>query len=216
MLELPRFQLYGKDDPQVESKIQPRLALRGWNDLSEKEKRIALQELQNNDFINIFSDPVWQAIRNLNHEYLRQCPGKNLHSHGKANSSTQRSAANQDFCLIFTNEKIEAIVFRMISELCACHIDRSYYSRAQAETDEATKRELINLAYAKFDKLAACLNHILEQFCVNVVVTRNGIVPKQDSEVINRIYTPTLTILADPKWKSVSDDISQMFINFQD
>ena len=216
MVELPKFQLYGKNNPEVENKIQPHLVLREWNDLSASEKRIALQELLNNGFVHSSSNPVLQTISNLNHEYLRQCPGKILHSRGNSGGIQQRNAAFEDFKQIFVGEKTEAIVLRMISEFCNCHIDSYNYAKAENETDETEKRRLIYLAFEKFDKLASCLNHIFEQFSVNVVVTRSGIVPKQDSEIINRIYNPTLVILSDPKWKSVSDDLSQVFINFQE
>jgi len=45
--------------------------------------------------------------------------------------------------------------------------------------------------------------------------TRNGFVPRQDNKITEEIYTPTLRVLADPKWKSVSIDLAKMFEDYR-
>ena len=50
MAKIPKFRLYGEDDPRIAETIQPRLALRKWDDLG-KEKEIALQELANRGWL---------------------------------------------------------------------------------------------------------------------------------------------------------------------
>ena len=84
------------------------------------------------------------------------------------------------------------------------------------EMQESKEREnLVNRAYRKFDRLAKCLNHIFEQFRINLLVTRNEFIPRQDDRIDKEVYEPTLTVLSDPKWKSVSDDLADMFNDYQ-
>ncbi|MDP2860667.1 MAG: hypothetical protein Q8N98_03035, partial [bacterium] len=79
-MKIPKFLLYGKDDPTVENDIQPQLALRQWSELSGSEKKIALQELINNGWVKDYSNEILDTIEHLNHYFLRQCPGKKLHA----------------------------------------------------------------------------------------------------------------------------------------
>lgn len=86
MAEIPDFTLYGENDPQIEEAIQPGLDLRKWSDLGYEEKKIALQYLIKKGWLRNRSPEILSTIDYLNHKYLRQCPGKNLHntppSHG--------------------------------------------------------------------------------------------------------------------------------------
>src|SRR5262245_6030296 len=80
MVEVPKFALYGEGDPETEQEIQPALALRSWGDLSEAEKQIALQYLENNGWIARLQTQCFVTIEYLNHRYLRRCPGERLHA----------------------------------------------------------------------------------------------------------------------------------------
>ena len=63
MAGIPHFKLYGEEDPGVESRIQPKLPLRGWDDLVPDEKSIAWRELINNDwFLDDQSDQILDVI----------------------------------------------------------------------------------------------------------------------------------------------------------
>lgn len=223
MIKLPKFLLFGQNDPNVDTSIQPKLTLRRWSDLSDQEKQIALREINNNGWLNSYSGELLQTIEYLNHVFLRQCPGKNLHAikperdhrSSYGNDSERRDAALSDFQHIFLHEKSDPMIFRMLSRYAACYIDEYNYVRASRTDDEIEKEKLIDEAFEKFDRFAGCLNHIFEQFAVNQVVTRNGFVPRQDQKITDEIYTPTLLVLSDPKWKSVSDDLAKMFEDFR-
>lgn len=225
MVKIPKFLLYGQDDLGTESSIQPSLALRGWDDLSESEKQIALQELENNGWLDSYCKEILETIEYLNYVFLRQCPGKHLHGikpkhdhyrGGYGNESERMQAALTDFQHIFLQEESAAMVFRMLSKFVSCYIDGYDYRRATESTDEGERKKLIDEAFEKFDRLENCLNHIFEQFAVNQVVTRNGFVPRQDEKITDEIYIPTLKILADPKWKSVSVDLAKMFEDYRE
>ncbi len=224
-MKLPKFLLYGENDPKVESNIQPQLALRNWVNLNDEEKQIAFQQLKNSGWVESYSREILQTIEYLNNAFLRQCPGKHLHAvqpqrdsyhGGYGNESERMKAAITDFQHIFLREKSDAMVFRMLSKFAKSHIDHSDYRRATEAKVEEERKKLVDEAFGKFDRLANCLNHIFEQFSVNQLVTRNGFVPRQDDKITNEVYTPTLNILADPKWKSVSTDLALMFEDYRE
>ena len=50
-MKIPKFLLYGEDDPKIESNIQPQLALRNWVNLSDEEKQIAFQQLKHSAWV---------------------------------------------------------------------------------------------------------------------------------------------------------------------
>src|SRR3990167_3357152 len=224
-MKIPKFLLYGEDDPKVESNIQPQLALRNWANLSDEEKQIAFQQLKNSGWVDSYSREILQTIEYLNNAFLRQCPGRHLHAvqpqrdhyhGGYGNESERMKAAITDFQHIFLREKSDAMVFRMLSKFAESHIDHSDHRRANEAQDDVERKKLVDEAFNKFDRLANCLNHIFEQFAVNQLVTRNGFVPRQDDKITEKVYTPTLSILADPRWKSVSTDLALMFEDYRE
>lgn len=224
MIKIPKFLLYGQDDPDVEQNIQPLLVLRRWGDLSDEEKTIAYRQIENSGWLNDYSSEILQTIEYLNSAFLRQCPGRHLHAikpkqdyrGGYGNEHERKEAALLDFQHIFLQDKSDAMVFRMLSKFASCYIDGYDYRRATETEDEAERQKLTEEAFDKFDRLANCLNHIFEQFAVNQIVTRNGFVPRQDEKIIAEIYIPTLKVLVDPKWKSVNSDLAKMFEDYRE
>ncbi len=225
MSKIPTFKLYGQDDPKVEENIQPSLGLRQWTDLAQEEKEIAFQQLKNSGWAEEHSSEILNTIKHLNDRFLRQCPGKHLHQikpegsgeyDRHSNEYERKKAALMDFYHIFITEKSESMVLRMFSKFAESHIDFYDLQSAEKAGTEPEKKEYIEKAFEDFDKLANCFNHIFEQFAVNVIFTRNGLVPRQEEKIMDMVYTPTLAILADPKWKNVSDDIAKMFEEYRE
>lgn len=226
MTTLPKFSLYGEDDPNVDENIQPSLALRRWGDLPDLEKKIAYRQLANRGWLDEHSPELLATIEYMNDSFLRQCPGTRLHAikpardyqGNRSNDSERQEAALLDFQHIFLKDKSEAMVLRMLSKFLSCYIDRDRYRIASNTVfvDEQMRMKFIEDAFKKFDKLAHCLNRIFEQFAVNVVVTRNGFVPRQDGKITKEVYEPTLRVLSDPKWKSVNSDVAKMFEDYRE
>ena len=224
MVKVPKFSLYGQNDPQIEEAIQPRLPFRKWDDLETGEKKIALKYIINKGWLDDYSKEILETIDYLNSVFLRQCPGRQLHDikpeydsrYGTDNESERRGAAFSDFQNIFINENSEALVLRMLSRFAERYIDPMELKWAENANDEKIREKHISEAFKKFDRLAKCLNHVFEQFSLNVHITRHGLIPKQDEKITDDIYEPTLKLLADPKWKTVSDNLTQMFADYRD
>ncbi len=124
-------------------------------------------------------------------------------------------AALNDFCDLFQKEASEDLVLRMLSVFARNNIDRSYLGSAKKEADPEKREKYIKLAFKNFDRLANCLNHIFEQFAVNVLVTRSGFVPRQDPWIDQEVYRPTLEALSDPRWEDVNGDLGAMFSDYR-
>ena len=217
MANISKFTLYGKNDPQIQEALQPRLDLRKWSDLEAEEKKTALNFLVNEGWVRSGTGEILQTIKYLNHEYLRRCPGKNLHEISPGSSGVSKmGAALSDFQQIFLHEKTDEMVLLMLSRLAQCHIDKYKYERAESAKGKKERNEYIADAFRGFDRFAKSLNHMFEQFSVNVRLTRNSLIPVQDEKITEEIYEPTLKILSDPKWKTVSDDLAQMFDDYRE
>lgn len=222
MFKIPKFRLYGEDDLKVKESIQPRLELRRWGNLDSSEKKIALQQLQNSGWLAESSNEVLETVDYLNHEFLRACPGKRLHqiipdwsSYG-FNQAKRAKAAVEDFRDILLGEKSDALVLRMLTKLGESHIQGHMYRSAEITDDDGKREEYVKEAFRNFDRFADCMNHIFGQFAVNQKFTRAGLVPLQDEKITEEIYVPTLKVLSDPKWRSVSEDLSEMFVDFRE
>lgn len=218
MTDIPKFKLYGEGDPEIEEAIQPVLKFRSWSDLNEEEKLIALRDLENKGWLGN-DEEMLKTILYLNTEFLRQCPGERLHRikprrHSEIDHQ-RKVAALLDFKDIFLSENSEGMVLRMLSVLAQNNISHVYLRQAENAQSYKSRKDHIEEAFKKFDRFANCLNHIFEQFSVNAQITRSGIFPRQDSKISENIYEPTMKILADPKWKSVSDDLGQMFSDYR-
>jgi hypothetical protein len=223
-MEIPAFTLYGQNDPTIEGNIQPKLAFRGWVELSGQEKKVALQELENKGWIKEYSSEVLRTVEYLNHEFLRECPGKKLHAlkppdpyaRSTGDDFDRKKAAFADFQNILLTDKSDALIYRMLSRFAACYIDGFKRQKAVNATDDEERTRLVDSAFDNFDPLANCLNHIFEQFTVNQVVTRSGFVPRQEDKITAELYVPTLRVLSGPRWKGVSGDLGKMFQDYQE
>jgi hypothetical protein len=102
----------------------------------------------------------------------------------------------------------------MLSKFAERQIDRYAYQRTEKATKEAEADKAVEDAFDKFDRLANCLNNIFEQFSINVVLTRSGLIPRQDRQLIDQVYTPTLKILSNPRWKDVNSNVAAMFDDY--
>ena len=218
--DIPDFPLFGDNTSGFDESVQPTLDLRGWTDLSETERSTVIQELSNKGWMGCSSE-ILHTVEYLNHKFLRLCPGKNLHetqpeSREVFSDYRQREAAEKDFYAILNRSESEALIMRMISKFAKCFIENNYLIDARQCTENEKRRDLVDKAYNQFDRFANCLNHIFEQFAVNQILTRNGLVPRQDPTIEQNLYRPALQALADPRWKAVNDMLHAMFEDYRE
>ena len=162
---------------------------------------------------------VVNLINKLNYQFTRIQPGFNVHTMNVEDGYQQNDehlylAAYEDFRNIFINKKSEDLVLLMLSLYAKCLIDKHELNLVDHETDSEKRKQRIKSAFGRFDNFAICLNHLFDQFSVNIVVTRCGFVPRQDERIVKNIYEPTLEILSDPKWDSVNSIFREVFAEY--
>ena len=212
-VKIPKFLLYGENDPKVQERIQETLPWRSWDALSREEKEIALQELKNYDILSN-ENAILEAIFFLNKKFLRKLYGRRLHSCPKRNVIILREEATYDFHEIFLTQKSDVVLF-MLSVFAEKFINQENIRQAEKSDNDKDREKYIKWAFAKFDNLQIHLNHIFNQFYINQVLTRNGFIPRQDEKVLDQIYIPTIKCLSDPKWSLVNSDLENMFQDYR-
>ena len=210
-METPNFSLYGVNDPKIRERIQMTLPWRSWDLLTREEKETALQELENNELLS--HDNILRTIKFLNKNYLRKLYGRNLHRCNGELHFKYVQAAIEDFSIIFLTERSDVVLF-MLSVFAKYLIDEDYIHQAVRSNNNKERKQCIEWAFTKFDKLQNCLNHIFDQFFINQMLTRNGFIPRQDKKILDQIYTPTIKCLSDPKWSLVDNDLKSMFQDY--
>lgn len=222
MADVPKFILFGDNDPEIQKSLQPTLKLREWSELKSSEKEIIYQQLVNDGWVRLGAGGIALTIEYLNHHYLMLCPGKYLHKcppvrdrYGNMNVDDRQFAANKDFREILLSAP-SALVLVMLSKYAECHISHHLCDLAKREVNESKRQKLIGDAYENFDPFANCLNHIFEQFFINIIATRTGFIPRQDEKITKNIYKPVMQILSVPKWQTVNDALSDMFNDYNE
>lgn len=212
------FKLWSLTNPKAIQNIDPHLGMREWNDLTKEEKILIWRYFSNGNWFDI-SFEVFLTVFRLNHKYKKQSYGRTLLEHGGPHWNIRdgaccKSNALTDFRLIFMTEN-QDVVFELLSIFVLSNLNESALKNLDEAMDEVEKKEIINKAYERVDEFVSLFNDIFEQFSINVMLTRRGIILRQEDAIINAIYTPVLSFLSDPKWQAINRDLEDAFAKFQ-
>lgn len=220
------FKLWSSNNPDAANNICPDLGMREWNNLKPDEKSKIWAYFFSKGWFNK-SNHVFYTIEALNECYKRKSYGQNLLEHGGPHFGTRSyggpsyfescclETTLNDFQHIFLKEN-QDVVYEMLSLFVLWSIDTSSIQNIDESDDESRKDEIVNRAYKRADNFAADFNDIFEQFSLNVILTRNGIVFRQDKKITEDIYVPVLSYLSGKKWSPVNRDLSDAFRKFQE
>lgn len=147
------------------------------------------------------------SVDRLNYTYKVNIYGKNLFDMGGPSpnnyggyTSDTYDAASKDFFSIVRKLDMN-VVFELLSYYAECLIE-DMYLRGEPDDDNIEK------AYRDFDRFSNAVNEVIGQFGVNISLTRQGFVPKQEQIVHELVVEPTLKLLSGPKWKNVQVDFT--------
>ncbi|MFA5917580.1 MAG: hypothetical protein WC850_05105 [Candidatus Gracilibacteria bacterium] len=218
-MTIPVFKIYGEGNSEIENKIRGDLSLKSWINLSEKDKQNIILNLEKKGWIDQYSDILVKIGNYFNEKYMSIYPFRKLNSiipeidYSRPNFKNEynmKSAAYNDFkyILLFAQEDL---VYKVIS-MFANELNERHLFRLL--TDKSTTED-INKAFEKFDRFCNWFNHISEQYSLNLILTREGFIPKQEEVIINNIYIPTISLLQNPKWLKVDKLLIKVFEDFQ-
>lgn len=58
------------------------------------------------------------------------------------------------------------------------------------------------------------VNEVFNDFSLNLYLTRQAFIPKQDTKIIQDIYLPVLSFLSSPKWEKVNNHFRDAFKSY--
>jgi len=206
------FKLWSEKNNEAKKILSPILDLRNWDVLSPDDKDKIWHFLKN-WFNEEDNNKVLFSIIHLNEEHK-------LRSYAKL---TLKSFSRQNAFLDFKNiffEQTQHVVLELFSCFCEAVLSerRNETGRIYQHGDETEAEYLeriVEWRFADFDKFAGRFNNVFEHFSINLFLTRDGFIERQDSKIINEIYVPVLSFLSLPKWSNVNRELSDAFKEYQ-
>lgn len=222
------FKIWSESNPTARESINPKIGLREWCELSKNEKdKIFRYFINKKWFVNDNKNLVFYSVYDLNSKYKKQSYGIKtlehdgphyLYGHYSILKDCCKELSFEDFMNIFLNQN-QDIVYELVTIYAWHLIDHNTLNKLNESENEEIRKRNLNRAYnsidSSFDDLSKCFNDIFKQFSINVMLTRNALIPRQDEKITKEIYEPVLTILSDMRWESVNRDLKDAFKDYQ-
>lgn len=217
---MEKFKIWSETNPEALSKLSPDLGINNWSYLKKSDKEKMFRHFQFKGFFaNIYQSEVFNTILKINDDYKYNTFGDKLikhldyRYHGEKIGSCCYEVATDDFHYIFLNHE-EDVVYQLITIYANNLIFYDHFNDFET-LDEKRKQHRIKSAYQNFDTFAEVFNDIFNSFGLNVVLTRSGLIPKQEVKITEEIYKPVIAVLSDPKWDAVNRDLKDAFVDYR-
>lgn len=226
------FKLWSESNPAQQSLLKPIIQKREWSILSSQEKHQIRKHLEifffdkktkekYNDYwwyVGIYYDfdsdlnkkIIYSTIQEINNKYKINCYTPTF---------LEKNSINQacyDFINIFDNDDSN-IFLEMISIYCYYLIQakpKDYvYKKPEESTEEFEYRNNEN-QYLYFDEFAKSLNEVFGDYWLNIYLTRDWWIDKQEEKIIHDIYEPVIKCLSIWNYKEVERDLSDAFEDY--
>lgn len=229
------FKSWSDLNPDAKKYLKPDFGIRKWNSLTQDEKYKIWQYLYQWYFFNIYprDENNFSPLECSNYNFILN-EGANKHriinsiaelnEKFKARSYASKYLENPslnsacfDFYNIFINQD-ENVVLELLSLYSMALIDERKninIKRAYDETEEEYQVRLQNWRWEDFDIFAQDLNKVFTDFGLNVYLTRQGFIPRQEEKIIEDIYKPVLSYLSHPKWREINNILSDGFKEYE-
>jgi hypothetical protein len=211
-----KFKTWSEVSPTAKGSLAPSFELRGWEDLTKEDKVKIIKHLHSLGWFKSTEDAliIVDVVDSLNYNYKVHTYGQELFDMGGPQTNTYfryteetKKAAIRDFVRIIKNDSVD-VVFELLSYYAKKLIDGGLLRGKPSD-------ESVDKAFKKFDKFSNAINDIFSQFSINLSLTRQGFVPKQEQIVHDLIIEPTFRGLSSPQWKSVQSNFSDAMNEYQ-
>lgn len=234
------FKLWSELNPKAKEELKPDFGFRNWDALSDDEKYKIwkylefyffdkdLRENYNHRYANsggyyyeffgndeedekVKRERIIYSMVVLNNKFKARSYAKNFLEDRSLNS------ACRDFYEIFMHQN-ENVVIELLSLYCKVLISerkKEKIYKIQNEDEKEYQQRLENWRWEDFDKFAQSLNEVFTDFGINLYLTRQGFMPRQEEKITEEIYEPVLSFLSHPKWKEVSKILSDSFDEYR-
>jgi len=231
------FKLWSELNPKAKRELKPDFGFRNWDSLKEDEKYKIWKYLEfyffdkdiktrgnplgdRENYYRFYGEDCWKrrkkkriclSIMTLNDKYKAKSYARNFLENTTLNS------ACYDFYEIFMKQD-EHVVMELLSlyskALISERADETIH-RKKDEIEEEYQKRLQNWRWKDFDKFSENLNEIFTDFGINLYLTRQGFMPRQEEKIVKEIYEPVLSYLSHPRWKEVSKLLSDSFDEYR-
>ncbi|MFH0951740.1 MAG: hypothetical protein V1838_00965 [Patescibacteria group bacterium] len=199
------FKIWSEQKPNSKKIISPSLEVRSWNQLDSKEKEIILSHFQRSGWLKIRDEELARTALYFINEYKKENYFPDtlvaMQNRGYRNPyqvhdeyEGVHKPAYSDFLEVYRGQN-EDVVYELIS----------YYAYLQSKSYDTKK----------IDRFCICLNEIFDKFYLNVVITKQGLIPRTSKQIEEEIIEPTLDFLEDKKWLPVNQAIKNAFIDYR-
>ena len=211
------FKLWSETNTEVKNELKPNFDFRNWDDLDSNEKETIWHYLMgdfypylSNTFLEEDVNKVfYNTIDNLNETYKHKSYGQNF-----LKSRSTKNAID-DFKNIYYNQN-QNVFFELLSffsleliGLSEAHTYKVSKSKNESENDFRTRQN-----YYVLDVFKDRLNNIFEQFKINIILERQGWIPRQEKIIMEEVYDPVLKFLSANTWKDVNRELKEAFNNY--
>jgi hypothetical protein len=230
------FKLWSELNSDAFKILNPDFGIRSWNSLTESEKYLIWKHLENYFFLK---DPQesWDGYgsTSLYYEFHEPLIGnkenrilvsihamKNRYKSRNYTKNYLESAAQNDACTdfysIFINEDAN-VVLELLSFYCKVLIreraGRYPVTKAEDENQNEYEGKVTEWELNDFNEFANDLNEVFLSFGLDIYLTKNGFIPKQEQKIIDEIFKPVIESLSHSKWASVNSLLTDAFAEYR-
>ncbi len=227
------FKLWSQIKPDSINELKPDFGIRPWDDLTEEDKHIIWKHLEwfffdknkKNERNGYRSSSYYEfygqyasdqkkvqkriifSIAQLNKRYKAKNYAPNFLEQVSLDS------ACFDFANIFMRRQGD-VVLELLSLYCRVVLserEKGKPYQEDEETDEAYRERTKEWRFGELDVFAERLNEVFDDFGIDVVLTRQGFIPKQEEKIVEEVLAPTLKALSDKKWGKVNEHLADAF-----
>jgi len=195
------FKLWSEVSPKSKEVMRPFFELRKWSDLERDDKVKIVRHLRTNGWLKDKDKFVNIAIQ-INDKYKVNTYAERFFEHsgphsyyGSYNECCQDIARDDFSSIVFDGD--EAIALEALSFYAASLIE-DHYLRGDNPTPEA-----IQNGYGALDRFSNAVNDVFDHFCVDLTLSRQGLLPKQEKIVEEYVQAPLIAKLVGKKWTPV-------------
>ncbi len=233
------FKPWSELNPKAKKELKRDFGFRNWNTLNKDEKykiwkylefyffdkdiKTTYNSIGTKQFFYRFDvekysnererkeDRISISIRSLNHKYKAKSYATSFLEYGTLNS------ACSDFYEIFVtrNEHVVMELLSLYSEVLIMERADETINKKKDEKGQEYQKRLQDWKWEDFDAFCKDLNEVFTDFGINLYLTRQGFMPRQEEKIVKEIYEPVLSYLSHPRWKEVSRLFSDSFNEYR-
>lgn len=195
------FAKWSDINKSAKATLKPDFGTKNWGEVTAQDKQNIYQFFCNKGWFVGIDNDFYNAVVQFSDDHKARAFCKNLIAHGGPHRYDRGygrqkccdEAAVYDFYHLFNNEH-QDVVYELIS----------YYAESLSHSPDNEK----------LGRFIRIFNDLAEQFGLNVILSKSGLMFKQEEKITKNIYEPTLKYLSAGKWNVVNRELGDAFADY--